>query len=199
MGLVILVSGGVDSTVISLLAARDKITTYPLFVDYGQLCVDREWSACLEVHKRHNLPTPIRMNLAGFGHIVSSGLTDAALDVLKDAFLPCRNLLFAICGASYAHTLNLDCVALGLIDESAAIFPDQTSTFLEQAQKMIHTATGRTIRVIAPLLSTSKAEVLAIAAYLGVTGTYSCHSGGPQPCGQCVSCLEQIRAGKLAQ
>jgi 7-cyano-7-deazaguanine synthase len=197
MGLVVLVSGGVDSTVISVLAARNNVATHPLFIDYGQLCVEREWSACLYVHKKHALPMPIRMGLGGFGRLIPSGLTDSSRDVVEDAFLPCRNLLFAVCGASYAYSQNADCVALGLLDESAAIFPDQTREFLEAAEEMIHTATGRSIRVVAPLLSVSKAEVLAMAASLGVLGTYSCHRGTAVPCGQCISCLEKIRASKL--
>ena len=199
MGLVVLVSGGVDSSVITILASRQGVSVFPLFVDYGQICADREWRACVDVHRKHSLPTPKRMNIAGFGRIVPSGLTDASLDIVERAFLPCRNLLFAICGASYACSLNVSCVALGLIDESQAIFPDQTRAFVERAEDVIHTTVGRAIRLFAPLLSLSKAEILGIARELGLSGTYSCHRGTAIPCGQCISCLERIRASESVE
>jgi len=183
--------------VISLLAVRNGIETHPLFIDYGQLCVEPEWSACLYVHRKHKLPTPVRMGLGGFGKTIPSGLTDSSKDLVREAFLPCRNLLFTICGASYAYSRNVDCVALGLLAESEAIFPDQTRVFLERAEEAVHAATGRAIRVVAPLLAINKAAVLAIAKKLGVAGTYSCHRGTAVPCGQCISCLERIRASKL--
>jgi 7-cyano-7-deazaguanine synthase len=198
MGLVVLVSGGVDSTVISLLAARQNVLTYPLFVDYGQLCAEREWSACLAIHKTNNLPTPVRMSLAGFGQTIPSGLTQPTYDIVADAFLPCRNILFAVCGAAYACSKSVDCVALGLIDETAAIFPDQTSSFIEQAERAVSVATGRAIQIIAPLLTLTKREVLAIAANIGAQGTYSCHRGTAEPCGECISCIERISASQCA-
>lgn len=199
MGLVVLVSGGVDSTVISVLARRGGIAVHPLFIDYGQLCVDREWHACLQLHESHGLPVPVRLQASGFGRSVPSGLTDSALDIIERAFLPCRNLLFAVCGAAYAYSLNVDCVALGLIDESAAIFPDQTSEFLVETERVLRLATGRGIRLVAPLLTLSKAQVLAIAAEIGVVGTYSCHRGTEEPCGQCISCREKIHASECSE
>jgi 7-cyano-7-deazaguanine synthase len=194
MGLVVLASGGVDSSVISLLAASQGVNTYPLFVDYGQLCAEREWSACVEIHKANGLPEPQRMSLPGFGQVVPSGLTSSSLDIVRDAFLPCRNLLFAVCGAAYAHSRGASCVALGLIDETEAIFPDQTGQFIEVAERAASVATGNLIRIIAPLHTLTKAEVLAVASQLGLKGTYSCHKGTAQPCGQCISCLERIHA-----
>jgi len=138
----------------------------------------------------------MRMNLAGFGQTVPSGLTCSSLDIVAEAFLPCRNLLFAVCGAAYAQSKGVSCVALGLIDESEAIFPDQTSQFIEAAEKAVSLATGRLIRVIAPLHTLSKAEVLAVASQLGLQDTYSCHRGAAEPCGKCISCIERIHASK---
>ncbi len=43
MQIVTLVSGGVDSTLMSLMAQEEGVTLFPLFVDYGQLGAEREW------------------------------------------------------------------------------------------------------------------------------------------------------------
>lgn len=196
MGIVVLVSGGLDSAVISVMAQREGIQTHPLFVDYGQLCAEREWAACLAVHKANDLPDPVRLSVNGFGQIIPSGLTDPNRDIVADAFLPCRNLLFAVCGAAYAYSKGAESVALGLLDESEAIFPDQTGQFIEEAERVVRIATGRSIRIVAPLLTLSKAEVIALADQLGIHGTYSCHRGTAEPCGQCISCMERIRASQ---
>jgi len=102
MALVTLVSGGLDSTLMAVLAKAEGSVQYPLFIDYGQLCKNREWSACLALHKHFGLPRPVRMKLSGYGEIVSSGLTDRSKRVNEDAFLPGRNLLFLLAGSAYA-------------------------------------------------------------------------------------------------
>jgi 7-cyano-7-deazaguanine synthase in queuosine biosynthesis len=43
MGIVTLVSGGYDSTLMSLMAHEEGILLHPLFVDYGQLGATKEW------------------------------------------------------------------------------------------------------------------------------------------------------------
>ena len=98
MGIVTLVSGGIDSTLMSLMAYEVGATLFPLFINYGQLGVNKEWEACQRLHKKFNLPPVTRMDLSGFGKIVPSGLTDSRLRVNEDAFLPGRNLLFVLAG-----------------------------------------------------------------------------------------------------
>ena len=46
MSIVTLVSGGLDSTLVALLARDEGLEQYPLFVDYGQRAKDKELSAC---------------------------------------------------------------------------------------------------------------------------------------------------------
>lgn len=197
MSIVVLVSGGVDSSVISALSTKEHVETFPLFIDYGQRSAAIEWKTCKELHSLHNWSQPKRMRLGGFGSLVPSGLTDVSLDINKDAFLPCRNLLFLVCGAAYAYSKGASAVSIGLIDQESAIYPDQTRDFVKNAEHAIKTALGKDIRVVAPLLKISKAEVLTMAATLGIRGAYSCHAGRRKPCGICISCLERQRAGEL--
>lgn len=176
------------------LAKEEGITQYPLFVDYGQLCRNREWKACLLVHRRLQLPTPLRMNLRGFGQLISCGLTDPQRRVNEDAFLPGRNLLLLLAGAAYAYQVNANAVAIGLLSEEHRIFPDQSEQFLKKTEDLLIEALGQRIRVIAPLMGFTKRDVLEMCKKRGIQGTYSCHSGGSQPCGRCVSCLELLNA-----
>ncbi len=196
MSIVTLVSGGLDSTLMALLVKEEKIEQFPLFIDYGQICREQELKACNIVHKNLGLPTPVIMNVSGFGTLISSGLTDPSKRVNEDAFLPGRNLLFLLVGSAYAYQTNSNAVAIALLSEKNCIFPDQTNTFISRAQEIIDLALGRDIKIIAPLMQFSKAEVLRLAAKKGISDTYSCHSGTETPCGKCVSCIERNDAMK---
>jgi len=194
MSIVTLVSGGLDSTLMSLLAQEEGVVLSPLFVDYGQLAAAREWTACTLLHKRHGLPTVTRMDVSGYGRAVPSGITDGTMRVNEDAFLPGRNLLFLLCGAAYAYRVRAEGVAIGLLNPENRLFPDQTDDFLRKAEDVIETAMGRRFRVLAPLIEFTKADVLALAAARGLHDTYSCHAGTSEPCGKCVACIEIARA-----
>ena len=194
MGIVTLVSGGIDSTLMSLMANEVGATLFPLFIDYGQLGAEKEWEACQQLHNRFNLPSVTRMDLSGFGKTIPSGLTNPELRVNEDAFLPGRNLLFVLIGAAHAYKVQANSIAIGLLNPADRLFPDQTMDFLQKAEKVIETAMGRRIRVLAPLINFSKTDILVMANERGITHTYSCHSGSDEPCGVCIACLEITNA-----
>nr|CCA85544.1 putative queuosine biosynthesis protein queC [Ralstonia syzygii R24] len=185
-----LVSGGLDSTLVGVMAKEDRIDHYPLFIDYGQRAARKEWETCKAVHKALGLPAPTRMDLSGFGQVIVSGLTSEQLHVKDDAFTPGRNLMFLLMGSSYAYQFGLSSVAIGLLAEQFSIFPDQRPPFLAQAEIAIAAALGRQIKVLTPLIEFGKADVVRLAQARGVTGTYSCHTGNSESCGQCIACLE---------
>ena len=194
MSIVTLVSGGIDSSLMALLAKKEGIIQHPLFIDYGQLGREKELSACRAILAAHGLPEPAARGRSGFGENISSGLTDRKKDIFADAFLPGRNLLFLLAGAAYAYQVDASAVAIGLLNEETHLFPDQTGQFLIQAEAMLSLCMGRKIRIIAPLMQCYKSDVLQLAKRYGLTGTYSCQSGLDEPCGICVSCKELFSA-----
>jgi 7-cyano-7-deazaguanine synthase len=190
MSLVSLSSGGLDSTLMALLAKEQRLLQFPLFIDYGQRAAAREWQACQRVYKRPGLPAPTRLPLGGFGKLIETGLTSQRKRVVKDAFTPGRNLMFLLLGAAYAAQKKAKAVSIGLLDEKFALFPDQRYEFIVSAEKALQAAMGTPIRVVAPLMSFRKADVIAMATTKGIIGTYSCHMGLAKPCGRCISCRE---------
>ena len=191
MSIVTLASGGVDSTLMAILTHEEGVEQKMLFIDYGQRASEREWSACERVARRYKLPAPVKMNLRGFGQQVPSGLTSSSSDLYADAFLPGRNMLFLLAGAAFASRHGASSVAIGLLSDDFAIFPDQTRAFLAKAQSLLRTVTMMPrLRIVAPLMHLTKPEVLALAGTKKIHGTYSCHAGTARPCGRCISCLE---------
>lgn len=190
MSIVSLVSGGLDSILMEMLINEEEIEQYPLFIDYGQLCKEAEWKACLSIHKKYNFPIPKIMDLKGFGKLISSGLTDLKARLNEDAFLPGRNLLFLLAGCAYAFQTNSNAVAIGLLNDKYRLFPDQTEVFIRKTESLINVSMGNKIKIITPLMIFSKSDIIKMAQIKGITGTYSCHAGVYPPCGRCVSCIE---------
>ncbi len=190
MSFVNLVSGGLDSTLIGVLAKEEGIEHFPLFIDYGQRAAKMEWLTCQTVHRNLALPMPIKMDLSGFGRIIVSGLTDRELDIKKNAFTPGRNLMFLVMGSAYAYQVGASAVAIGLLSEKFSLFPDQKSTFIKHAQSTIQAAMGWDIKIIVPLSDFCKFDVIRLASIKAIVGTYSCHTGDAEPCGYCISCME---------
>ena len=190
MSLVILVSGGLDSTLVAHLAKEQGVSQHPLFMDYGQRARDRELEACRRAMAALGLPPPTVADLSGYGRLIRSGLTDPTLRVLEDAFTPGRNLLFLLTAAAHACKLGAEGVSIGLLHEDTHLFPDQTRAFLTEAESLISRVMGRHVSVIAPLAEFHKRDVVRLARVKGVSGTYSCHLGGEEPCGACIACNE---------
>ncbi|MCA0311668.1 MAG: 7-cyano-7-deazaguanine synthase [Proteobacteria bacterium] len=190
MSFVSLVSGGLDSTLVGVMAKEEGIQNFPLFIDYGQRAARKEWEICRLVHDALGLPVPKRMDLSGYGKVIASGLTRRELDIKADAFTPGRNLMFLLMGSAYAYQLGVSSVAIGLLAEEFSLFPDQKPQFVAQAESTISAAMGRQIKVLTPLIEFGKADVVRLAQAKGITGTYSCHTGNSEPCGRCIACLE---------
>lgn len=190
MSVVALVSGGLDSTVMAALIRDEGLDVLPLFIDYNQRARDREWSACQCAMESLGLPRPDVADLAGYGRLLPSGLTDATKDVFVDAFLPGRNLLFVLVAAAYAYQRGAGAIALGLLDEGARLFPDQSRAFVRRAEGVVSFALGQPVKILTPLMRLTKPEVVRLAQAKGIAGTYSCHAGGASPCGVCISCRE---------
>lgn len=190
MSMVTLVSGGLDSTLVACLAKEEGMLQYPLFIDYGQICRDKELAACRKAMAALNLPDPEVANLAGYGKLIKSGLTDPSLHIVDDAFTPGRNMLFVLTASAYAYQMGADAISIALLHEDTSLFPDQTAAFIEDAEKMIHRCMGCKIHVLAPLASYHKIDVVTLAEAKGIRDTYSCHKGEKQACGECIACKE---------
>jgi 7-cyano-7-deazaguanine synthase len=174
----------------SVLTRETEVIQFPLFVDYGQRSLSRELTACQNSMRHNGIPQPIVVRLGGFGALIRSGLTDSNMHIMEDAFTPGRNMLFLLTGAAHAYRVGANAVAIGLLNEGASLFPDQTSSFLKRAQLLLSECMGRHIAVLAPLMDFTKHDVLRLAREKHITGTYSCHMGTEVPCGVCISCRE---------
>ena len=191
--IVVMSSGGLDSSVMMLLLQREGHEVHPVHVDYAHHAEDHEWRSCQKICTYLGVRKPIKLGIRGLDCIPSSLVRDG-LDIEKDAFLPTRNLLFVVLGAAYAFSISCDVVALGIL--ANPIFPDQKDEFFKRAEDCVSAALDRRVKVLTPLIKLDKREILKLARKyeIPLKTTYFCHSGGDLPCGKCISCKERIAA-----
>lgn len=194
MTIITLVSGGIDSLVMAKIIEKEGDGQIPLFIDYGQLAAEKEWEACKSIFQKSNLPEPIKVDLSGYGKLISSGITDTSKDIYNEAFLPGRNLLFLVIGSSFAYSKGAKKVAIGLLAEEFHLFPDQTGRFIVNANVAVNEAMDDDIIIVTPLINFTKNDVIKLAKKykLPLEKTYSCHSGQEKYCGECISCKELL-------
>jgi 7-cyano-7-deazaguanine synthase len=185
-----LASGGLDSTLCLHLLREQNLRALPAYVNYGQRNHDKEWRALSLACETGGFDMPVVFDIAGFGSIIKTGLTDASYRVNEDAFTPNRNLLFLTLASSLAFARGVQNVVIGFLSERTAIFPDQSDVFLRTAQFALSESLGINIYVHCPLREFTKADVVQLAQARGIQSFYSCHLGSDEPCGKCIACLE---------
>jgi 7-cyano-7-deazaguanine synthase len=206
-----LLSGGLDSATAAALAREAGQRVIGLSFDYGQrhrreLEAAASVAAALGLEEHHT----IAVNLASWG---GSSLTDGGLaiptdgveaGVIPSTYVPGRNTVFIALGLSLAEARGASRLALGVNAVDYSGYPDCRPDYLAAFQTLADLASkagreGHGARLWAPLVSWSKTRIVQEALRLNVpiASTWSCYSGGEQPCGVCDSC--RIRDAALLE
>jgi len=204
---VCLLSGGLDSSTCLAFALREGYECYALSFDYGQRHhVELEAAASVARALGAARHIVARIDLRQIGH---SALT-SGLEVPKGrsaaemshgipvTYVPARNTIFLSFALAWAEVLEAPDIFIGVNALDYSGYPDCRPEYIEAFERMANLATkaaveGAHIRIHAPLIRKSKAEIVRLARDLGLdfSLTHSCYDPDPQgrPCGQCDSCL----------
>jgi len=203
---VVLLSGGLDSSTCLLVARRDGCEVHALSFDYGQRhAVELERARALVERVGAAAHRIIRIDVPGPS---ASALTDRSVPVPRDqlgqdaipiTYVPARNTLFLAHAVAWGETLGAPDIYIGANALDYSGYPDCRPEFLEAFERAANLGTkagveGRlAFRIRAPLLRLTKAEIVALAAGLGLDFrlTSSCYDPRPdgRPCGGCDACL----------
>ena len=213
MKAVILLSGGLDSTVCMACAKEAGYELYPISFDY---------------HQRHNIELESAKKVAEFyqvaKHIVietnmnvigGSALTDTSIDVpdgdiksdkVPVTYVPARNLIFLSYALSYAEAIGAERILIGVNALDYSGYPDCRPAFIEQFQQVANYATKaaavdkKEILIETPLLNLSKKEIVELGTKLGAPlhVSHSCYRGGAKACGVCDSCQLRLKGFREA-
>ena len=206
-----LLSGGLDSATAAALALEAGHRVIGLSFDYGQRH-RRELEAASRIAAELGLIEhhTISVNLAAWG---GSALTDSRMavpsegvqdDVIPSTYVPGRNTVFIAIGLSLAEARGAERLVLGVNAVDYSGYPDCRPDYLDAFQTLADLASkagreGRGALLWAPLVHWSKTRIVQEALRLNVpiAATWSCYSGGAQPCGVCDSC--RIRDAALIE
>ena len=199
---VVLLSGGLDSATVLALARHEGLECHALSLDYGQRH-HAELDAARTLSRRlgaveHRV---MRLDMGGFA---GSALTDASVAVpetpttgIPVTYVPARNTIMLALGLGWAEVLDADAIYIGVNALDYSGYPDCRPAFVEAFQTLANVATkravdGRPIRIHAPLIDLSKADIIRMGVRLGVDYglTVSCYQASATglACGRCDSC-----------
>jgi len=204
---IVLLSGGIDSTVVLALALEQKRSCYALSFDYGQ---------------RHRVELQRAQKIAAYyqvpHHIIKmdpQALKNSSLvsldqmpthrskkqmseEGIPNTYVPARNTLFLAYALSQCEQLNAQEIHFGPHRADASCYPDCRPAYLNAFQQLMQLATKQTtegefIRLVTPLLAWDKTEIIAQGLRLNapLEWTISCYqpTQNEQPCQCCDACL----------
>lgn len=211
---VVLLSGGLDSTVLLHHVRRDYCDgpLHALSFDYGQRHA-RELDCARAQALLAGCDAHTVIPLGFFGPLVAAGtalveggapvpdlaaLDDAALRQ-PPTYVPNRNMILLSLAAAYAEANGIGDLFYGAQAQDEYGYWDCTADFLARVNAVLGLNRGKAVQVHAPFVASSKAEGVRLGMALGVdfAQTWSCYRGGAKPCGTCPTCVERATAFRL--
>ena len=199
---VVLLSGGLDSATVLAMARAAGVECYALSVSYGQRHQAELDAAARIAHalgaREH------RIMHVNFARIGGSALTDNSIDVpvapgegIPVTYVPARNTIMLSLALAWAEVLGAPEIHIGVNAVDYSGYPDCRPEYVAAFESLAALATkagveGRTLRVRAPLINLSKAQIVREGTRLGVdySLTVSCYQADHEgrACGLCDSC-----------
>jgi 7-cyano-7-deazaguanine synthase len=202
---VVLLSGGMDSCVCAVLAARD-FDAAAVHVSYGQRTEERERQAFLAICDRLGIRQRLVVRNEALRTIGGSALTDASIAVPEShaigtdipvTYVPFRNAHLLSVAVSWAEVLGAGKIYIGAVEQDSSGYPDCRPAYYQAFNEVIRQGTKEgSIEITTPLIALRKHEIVRLGLELGapLDLTWSCYSREDQACGVCDSCGLRLRA-----
>lgn len=201
-----LLSGGVDSATAAAMAIERGFTAHALTFHYGQrhaveVEAARRVATALGIQK-HAVQT---IDLRAFGGsaltadiaVPKDGTTRVDAPGIPITYVPARNTIFLSFALAHAEVVGANDIFIGVNAVDYSGYPDCRPEFIAAFERLSRLATragveGAALRIHAPLVLLSKAEIIREAVRLGVdlSLTHSCYdpNAAGYACGACESC-----------
>ena len=207
-GSVVLLSGGMDSTTAFYKALDETDVRMTISFDYGQ-----RHKIELEYAKRLSEDQGVQnvvVDITSVGKLLQgSALSDPTVEVpdghyaeetMKQTIVPNRNMIMLSQAIGVAIGIEAQQVWAAMHGGDHFIYPDCRPEFINHMNLIIPVATETMVKIVAPFINISKADIVQVGTALGVpyNDTWSCYKGGRVHCGRCGTCVERAEAFYLA-
>jgi len=201
--IVVVLSGGMDSTALLYDAMNQWEKVYPITFLYGQKHSIETHSARLTCQ---HLDLSLKVvKLEVLGDLAPSALTRSEVGIpkgpyedesMKQTVVPNRNMVFLSFATAYAIGLGADTVTYGAHGGDHAIYPDCRGEFVGAMSEAVALCDYEPIGLWTPYLYWTKADILRKGLELGVdySLTWTCYEGKELACGRCGACTERLEA-----
>jgi len=210
---VVLVSGGMDSAVTIAIAREQGYQVHALSVAYGQrhsaeLAASERVSRLLGAVEHKT----VQVDLRTIGGSALTADIDVPLDQTGEqgipvTYVPARNTIMLSIALGWAEVLGSTDIWCGVNAVDYSGYPDCRPAFIEAFEQLANVATkagveGAGIRIHAPLMRMSKADIAREGQRLGVdfAETVSCYQADAEgrACGHCDACHLRAQGFSIA-
>lgn len=202
---VLILSGGADSTTVLYELIHQKKEVYALSFIYGQKAT-RELDCAKYICEINNVNHKIIdissiQSLMDSCSIIQNNENSMSLEEEINTVVPSRNTILLELATAYAINIGARQVYYGSHKTDRNMFPDCRPIFVEKLNELNKVNNYDYIEIVAPLLDMEKWEVLKKGLELGVPyeHTWSCYSQEQEPCGVCASCVIREKAMEKAR
>ena len=172
---IVLLSGGMDSTACIQFYKNQGFDVQSVFIDYGQKSAYNEKKSARAVARYYKTQINCIDSVAKIRDL-SGVILGRNASLLFTAFMHLQ--------------LIKGILALGI--HSGTDYPDSTTNFTKHIQSIFDLYTNGKVKMGAPFLKWSKSDIWEYlkAENAPINLTYSCELGLEQPCGNCKSCSD---------
>jgi len=208
--IIVIFSGGLDSTVLLHKLKNEGHEVLALSIDYGQrhryeLTQAARICARLGIEHRTADLSALKPLLSG-----SSQTSDDqpvphghyAEESMKLTVVPNRNMLMMAVAGAWAISRKAHGIGYAAHAGDHAIYPDCREEFVQALDTALGLADWHPVYILRPFMNMTKADIVREGHRLGapLEMTYSCYEGVPEiHCGKCGTCVERREAFEIAQ
>ncbi|AEH23682.1 exsB protein [Thermodesulfobacterium geofontis OPF15] len=205
---IVLLSGGMDSTVCASIASQNYRLAF-LHFQYGQKAQKKELECfykLIEFFKPEKFQIVYLPFFKDFG---GSSLISEELEIpekqekgIPSTYVPFRNGIFLSIATAWAEVIGAKKIFIGVNEVDFSGYPDCRKIFIEKFNQAINVGTKpeTQIEIETPIINLTKKEIVELGIKLNTPFhlTWSCYRGGEKACGKCDSCNLRLKAFKEA-
>lgn len=207
-GIVVLLSGGMDSATLLYLCKRTFDVVRAISFDYGQRHATELLSARMIADEaKVDILVVDAKHMAKFLH--GSSQTDPRVDVphghyedesMRATVVPNRNMILLSMATGAAISWDFPTVGYACHAGDHAIYPDCRPEFTKAMASALALCHYEPIELYTPFETSGKHDIVRVGLDLCVPFdlTYSCYEGRSTHCGQCGTCVERKEAFELS-